>query len=47
MEYFSTTLQYAKKKPREFPDPENRKKRVLEELPVAPPIEPPPPPRRI
>ena len=43
MEYFSTTLQYAKKKPREFPDPENRKKRVLEELPVAPPIEPPPP----
>ncbi|EWZ99047.1 hypothetical protein FOWG_02853 [Fusarium oxysporum f. sp. lycopersici MN25] len=43
MEYFSTTLQYVKKKPREFPDPENRKKRVLEELPVAPPIEPPPP----
>lgn len=43
MEYFSTTLQYAKKKPREFPDPENRKKRVLEELPVAPPIEPAPP----
>ncbi|KAF4457514.1 hypothetical protein F53441_564 [Fusarium austroafricanum] len=43
MEYFSSTLQYAKKKPREFPDPENRKKRVLEELPVAPPIQPPPP----
>ncbi|KAM0562160.1 hypothetical protein ACHAPJ_002605 [Fusarium lateritium] len=43
MEYFSTTLMYAKKKPREFPDPENRKKRVLEELPVAPPVEPPPP----
>ncbi|KAF5661543.1 26S proteasome subunit [Fusarium heterosporum] len=43
MEYFSTTLQYAKKKPREFPDPENRKKRVLEELPIAPPVVPPPP----
>ncbi|KAG8666193.1 TAT-binding protein-like protein 7, AAA ATPase [Fusarium poae] len=43
MEYFNTTLQYAKKKPREFPDPENRKKRVLEELPVAPPMEPAPP----
>lgn len=28
-----------KKKPAEFPDPENRKKRVLEELPVAPKAE--------
>ncbi|WZH44890.1 26S proteasome subunit [Fusarium acuminatum] len=43
MEYFSMTSQYAKKKPRDFPDPENRKKRVLEELPVAPPVVPPPP----
>lgn len=34
--YFSSTLEYIKKKPGEFPDPENRKKRVLEELPVAP-----------
>lgn len=39
-EYFSTTLEYVKKKPAEFPDPENRKKRVLEELPVAPTIQP-------
>ncbi|GJN69012.1 hypothetical protein PLICBS_003058 [Purpureocillium lilacinum] len=43
MEYFSTTLEYVKKKPAEFPDPENRKKRVLEELPVAPTIQSKPP----
>ncbi|XP_044724257.1 ATPase family associated with various cellular activities (AAA) domain-containing protein [Hirsutella rhossiliensis] len=43
MEYFEATLAYVKKKPAEFPDPENRKKRVLEELPVAPPIAPKPP----
>ncbi|KAG5924515.1 hypothetical protein E4U42_004618 [Claviceps africana] len=43
MEYFSATLDYVKKKPAEFPDPENRKKRVLEELPVAPVIAPKPP----
>lgn len=36
-------MNYVKKKPAEFPDPENRKKRVLEELPVAPRIEPQPP----
>ncbi|KPM34063.1 Tat-binding 7 [Neonectria ditissima] len=42
-EYFRTTLDYIKKKPAEFPDPLNRKKRVLEELPVAPKVEPPPP----
>ncbi|KAG9257301.1 putative AAA family ATPase [Emericellopsis atlantica] len=41
--YFSRTLEYIKKKPAEFPDPENRKKRVLEELPVAPREEPKPP----
>ena len=35
-EYFSSTLAYVKQKPADFPDPENRKKRVLEELPVAP-----------
>ena len=38
MEYFTATLEYIKKKPAEFPDPENRKKRVLEELPIAPAI---------
>lgn len=43
MEYFATTLNYIKLTPGDFPDPENRKKRVLEELPVAPPVEPPPP----
>ncbi|KHN99572.1 ATPase, AAA-type, core [Metarhizium album ARSEF 1941] len=43
MEYFSATLAYIKKKPAEFPDPENRKKRVLEELPVAPPVAEKPP----
>lgn len=43
MEYFSKTLEYVKKKPAEFPDPENRKKRVLEELPIAPKPEPKPP----
>ncbi|QUC18666.1 uncharacterized protein UV8b_02907 [Ustilaginoidea virens] len=43
MEYFSWTLEYVKKKPAEFPSPENRKKRVLEELPVAPAIAPRPP----
>ncbi|RTE74602.1 hypothetical protein BHE90_010957 [Fusarium euwallaceae] len=43
MEYFSLTVNFVKKKPAEFPDPANRKKRVLEELPVAPPVQPPPP----
>lgn len=43
MKYFAETLAYVKKKPAEFPDPENRKKRVLEELPVAPTIAPKPP----
>ncbi|KAF9874126.1 AAA family [Colletotrichum karsti] len=39
-EYFSTIVDHIRKSPAEFPDPANRKKRVLEELPVAPP--PPP-----
>ncbi|KAF5004259.1 hypothetical protein FDECE_9236 [Fusarium decemcellulare] len=43
LEYFGLTLSYVKKKPAEFPDPANRKKRVLEELPVAPTVEPAPP----
>ena len=43
MEYFATTLNYIKLTPGDFPDPGNRKKRVLEVLPVAPTVEPPPP----
>ncbi|KAH7328551.1 hypothetical protein B0I35DRAFT_345699 [Stachybotrys elegans] len=43
MEFFGATLEHIKKKPAEFPDLENRKKRVLEVLPVAPKIEPKPP----
>ncbi|SPO00510.1 related to 26S proteasome subunit YTA7 [Cephalotrichum gorgonifer] len=39
-EYFSNMIDFVKMSPAEFPDPANRKKRVLEELPVAPP--PPP-----
>ncbi|PKK43455.1 hypothetical protein CI102_13146 [Trichoderma harzianum] len=43
MEYFSKTLDYVKLQPRAFPDLDNRKKRVLEELPVAPPAPVKPP----
>lgn len=43
MEYFGSTLAYIKNNPAEFPDPENRKKRILEELPVAPAADPKPP----
>ncbi|GFP52202.1 hypothetical protein ACSS6W_003771 [Trichoderma asperelloides] len=43
MEYFARTLDYVKLNPHEFPDLENRKKRVLEELPVAPQAPPKPP----
>ncbi|UKZ77810.1 hypothetical protein TrVFT333_005536 [Trichoderma virens FT-333] len=43
MEYFSKTLEYVKLQPRDFPDLDNRKKRVLEELPVAPPAPVKPP----
>ncbi|KAJ9155018.1 AAA-domain-containing protein [Pleurostoma richardsiae] len=42
-EYFSSIIDHIKKSPADFPDPAHRKKRVLEELPVAPP--PPPRPR--
>ncbi|KAH8894979.1 AAA-domain-containing protein [Thozetella sp. PMI_491] len=35
-EYFSNIIINLKKSPTEFPNPENRKKRVLEDLPVAP-----------
>jgi len=40
LEYFSNVIAHARKSPHEFPDPADRKKRVLEDLPVAPP--PPP-----
>ncbi|RDA85795.1 hypothetical protein CP532_6303 [Ophiocordyceps camponoti-leonardi (nom. inval.)] len=40
MEYFETTLSHVKRKPAEFPDPENRKRRKLEVLPTAPTIQP-------
>lgn len=38
-EYFSPLIRYIQQSPREFPDPSNRKKRVLEELPEAPETE--------
>ncbi|PIG69067.1 AAA family ATPase [Aspergillus arachidicola] len=41
-EYFSKVVEYIKTSPAHFPDPENRKKRELETLEVAPP--PPPKP---
>ncbi|KAK0748703.1 hypothetical protein B0T21DRAFT_278084 [Apiosordaria backusii] len=42
-EFFENLLVHLRKSPAEFPDPANRKKRVIEELPVAPP----PPPRTL
>ncbi|KAI0181030.1 AAA-domain-containing protein [Hypoxylon sp. FL1284] len=42
-EYFSRILSHIRRFPKDFPDPVNRKKRVLEELPVAPP----PPPKEL
>ncbi len=36
MEYFSAVISHIRKSPSDFPDPSNRKKRILEELPVAP-----------
>ncbi|KAL2164656.1 hypothetical protein VTH06DRAFT_3873 [Thermothelomyces fergusii] len=43
LEFFENIISHLKKSPTEFPDPANRKKRVLEDLPVAPP----PPPRTL
>ncbi|ROV98946.1 hypothetical protein VSDG_03690 [Cytospora chrysosperma] len=43
MEFFSNVAANIRKSPADFPDPSNRKKRILEELPVAPP--PPPKPK--
>ncbi|KAI1413034.1 AAA-domain-containing protein [Hypoxylon sp. FL1857] len=42
-EYFDRILSHIRRFPKDFPDPVNRKKRVLEELPVAPP----PPPKQL
>lgn len=36
-EFFARTIDYVRTSPSEFPEPENRKKRKLEELPVVPP----------
>ncbi|KAJ5732049.1 hypothetical protein N7493_003530 [Penicillium malachiteum] len=36
-EFFGKLIEYVKTAPSDFPDPENRKKRKLEELEVAPP----------
>ncbi|KAL2188903.1 AAA-domain-containing protein [Thermothelomyces heterothallicus CBS 203.75] len=43
LEFFENIISHLKKSPTEFPDPASRKKRVLEDLPVAPP----PPPRTL
>ncbi|KAJ5728617.1 uncharacterized protein N7483_003125 [Penicillium malachiteum] len=39
-EFFGKLIEYVKTAPSDFPDPENRKKRQLEELEVAPPPSP-------
>ncbi|KAL2015855.1 hypothetical protein VTK56DRAFT_4688 [Thermocarpiscus australiensis] len=43
LEFFENIISHVRKSPTEFPDPANRKKRVIEDLPVAPP----PPPRAL
>ncbi|AEO69440.1 uncharacterized protein THITE_2119849 [Thermothielavioides terrestris NRRL 8126] len=43
LEFFENIISHLRKSPTEFPDPVNRQKRVLEDLPVAPP----PPPRTL
>ncbi|KAI1074358.1 hypothetical protein F5B20DRAFT_586374 [Whalleya microplaca] len=42
-EYFSMIISHIARNPKLFPDPANRKKRVLETLPIAPP----PPPKKL
>ncbi|KAK1756160.1 Tat-binding 7 [Echria macrotheca] len=42
-EFFGNIIAHLRKSPPEFPDPADRKKRVLEDLPVAPP----PPPKQL
>lgn len=39
-EYFATLVAYIKQSPADFPNPDNRKRRVLPTLPEAPAIEP-------
>lgn len=39
-EFFQGLLEDVKRPPNQFPDGIKRKKRVLEELPIAPPLEP-------
>jgi len=43
IEFFGNIIAHLRKSPVDFPDPADRKKRVLEELPVAPP----PPPKTL
>ncbi|KAK1831769.1 hypothetical protein QBC39DRAFT_258121 [Podospora conica] len=43
VQFFQNIISHLRKSPTEFPDPAGRKKRVLEELPVAPP----PPPKTL
>ncbi|KAH8701142.1 putative AAA family ATPase [Talaromyces proteolyticus] len=38
-EFFGRVIDYVKTSPEDFPDPENRKRRKLEDLEVAPPLE--------
>lgn len=42
-EFFKSLIEYIESSPPDFPDPENRKKRQLETLQVAPPPPPKPP----
>lgn len=41
-EFFGTLFEYVRTSPKDFPDPLNRKRRVLEELPKAPKEDPKP-----
>ncbi|KAK4123583.1 AAA-domain-containing protein [Parathielavia appendiculata] len=43
LEFFENIITHLRKTPNDFPDPVNRKKRIVEDLPVAPP----PPPRTL
>lgn len=40
MEFFSSIAEYIRTSPADFPDPDNRKKRILPELPPAPQVAP-------
>jgi hypothetical protein len=39
-EFFASVLADARRPPNQFPDGVKRRRRVLEELPIAPPVEP-------